>query len=85
MVLPEEIENAKNLQHLEKSAIDIQIFTQPKEWPIHSTGLVSDLARHTGFIGRVTITGNTSEEVTHLLQLCAPQRALTSDQFLQIH
>jgi hypothetical protein len=61
-------------------AIEIQIFSPPpnSSTAIKTQRLESDLARHTGMLGRIIVTSPTLADVQHLLQICSPRRTKQS-------
>jgi hypothetical protein len=68
----EEIDIARSLQ-TRGYPVEIQLF-QHAAVGAASSRLTSDLSRHTGSVGRVILSGQTQEEVEHLLQTCSPER-----------
>jgi hypothetical protein len=71
-----ELELAEKLHVEEGAEVAVQRFPQPdpqSEWPAGiPSSLKSDLARHAGPVGRITVTAPTRVQVLSLLQACSP-------------
>jgi hypothetical protein len=69
-----EIDQARQLR-MQGYNIDVQMFSYPSLQELTVSSLKSDLSRHAGTIGRITVQAATIEEVERILQTCSPEWA----------
>lgn len=74
----QELERARGFLR-EGFVIDVQTFAQLEKLPV-AAGLQSDLARHGGIKGRISVRGPNIQEIEQILQHVSPARAVVLNQ-----